>query len=67
MELATFVRSDSRSPRAHPIGDVIRGVVLDADRTAPRSLQVAIGPSEVGVPLAETWSRYRGRMPWLSG
>jgi hypothetical protein len=52
MELATFTRSDNRSPQSHPIGDMIRGVVLDADRTAPRSLQTAIGPSEVGDPCA---------------
>jgi hypothetical protein len=52
MQLATFARSDKRSPQAHPIGEAIRAVVLDADRTAPRSLQTALGPSEVGEPCA---------------
>lgn len=52
MELATFTRSDSRSPQAHPIGEAIRSVVLDANRDAPRSLQAAVGPSEVGEPCA---------------
>lgn len=52
MQLATFKRSDSRSPQAHPIADTIRAAVIDADRYAPRSLQVALGPSEVGEPCA---------------
>jgi hypothetical protein len=52
MQLVTFTRSDNRSPQPHPLGETIRAVVLDADRTAPRSLQTAMGPSEVGEPCA---------------
>ncbi|WP_263251610.1 PD-(D/E)XK nuclease family protein [Saccharopolyspora rosea] len=49
MQLATFTRTE---PVDHPLAEQLRQVVRDADRFAPRSLQMALGPSEIGQPCA---------------
>lgn len=48
--LATLVPRAARDQ--HPIAGDLRGVILDAARRAPRSQQVALGPSEIGEPCA---------------
>lgn len=45
MQLATFAPP---APSVHPLAADIRQVVRDADRFSSRSMQVRIGPSEVG-------------------
>lgn len=50
MQLATFTTEPTAGD--HPLAEGIRQVVIDADRYAPRSVQVALGPSEIGEPCA---------------
>ncbi|GAA0638062.1 hypothetical protein GCM10010174_69880 [Kutzneria viridogrisea] len=50
MQLATFAAAPE--PGDHPLAAGLRQVVIDTDRHAPRSVQVALGPSEIGEPCA---------------
>jgi hypothetical protein len=50
MTLSTFTPSARRGE--HPIAADLRGVITEAARRAPRSQQVALGPSEIGEPCA---------------
>lgn len=50
MQLATF--APAQPSTEHPLAEELRQVVRDGDRFAARSLQVALGPSEIGEPCA---------------
>lgn len=50
MELGTFAAA--RAVTEHALAPVIRDVVRTADQQSHRSLQVALGPSEIGDPCA---------------
>lgn len=50
MNLTTYQPVNYRDE--HPLTAELRDVVITADRTAPRSLQIALGPSEIGEPCA---------------
>jgi hypothetical protein len=50
MQLATFTTTAERDE--HPLTPELRDVIVAADQNAPRSLQVALGPSEIGEPCA---------------
>lgn len=50
MTLTTFTPSAGRGQ--HPLAGQLRSVILDAARRAPRSQQVALGPSQIGEPCA---------------
>lgn len=52
VELATFARTDDRTPHNHPVADMLREHITTAANRAPRSLQVSVGPSEVGEACA---------------
>lgn len=50
MQLDTFQSTTQRDE--HPLAAELRDAIIHADRSAPRSLQTALGPSEIGEPCA---------------